>query len=64
LPTSAPRRSNLGTQNDTSEPKGQELNYSASISLDTTKMQIDDRMVKLSPGMAVAAEIKPTHAAS
>lgn len=48
----------LGTQNDSSEPKGQELNYSARISLDTTKMRIDDRMVTLSPGMAVTVEIK------
>jgi hemolysin D len=48
----------LGTQNDTSEPKGQELNYSARISLGRTKMQIDDRMVNLSPGMAVTVEIK------
>src|SRR6476469_7159126 len=48
----------LGTQNDTSEPKGQELNYSARISLNRTKMQIDDRMVNLSPGMAVTVEIK------
>src|SRR6476646_3288987 len=47
-----------GTQNDTSEPKGQELNYSARISLDRTKMQIDDQMVNLSPGMAVTVEIK------
>ena len=35
---------NAGTQNDTSEPKGQELNYSARISLDRTQMQIDDRI--------------------
>src|SRR3954467_13106159 len=48
----------LGTQNDTSEPKGQELNYSARISLDRAKMQIDDRMVNLSPRMAVTVEIK------
>jgi membrane fusion protein, hemolysin D len=48
----------LGTQNDTSEPKGQELNYSARISLGRTKMQIDDRIVNLSPGMAVTVEIK------
>jgi hemolysin D len=48
----------LGTQNETSEPKGQELNYSARISLDRTQMQIDDRMVNLSPGMAVTVEIK------
>jgi len=47
-----------GTQNDSSEPKGQELNYSARVSLDRTRMQIDDRMVDLSPGMAVTVEIK------
>jgi len=48
----------LGAQNETSEPKGQELNYSARISLDRTQMQIDDRLVNLSPGMAVTVEIK------
>src|SRR5512135_2083637 len=48
----------LGTQNDTSEPQGQELNYTARISLDRTQMQIDDRMVNLSPGMAATVEIK------
>jgi hemolysin D len=48
----------LGTPNETSEPTGQELNYSARISLDRTRMQIDDRMVSLSPGMAVTVEIK------
>ena len=34
------------------------MNYSARISLDRTKMQVDDRMVDLSPGMAVTVEIK------
>jgi hemolysin D len=47
-----------GSQNDSSEPKGQELNYSARISLDRTKMQVEERMVDLSPGMAVTVEIK------
>jgi hemolysin D len=47
----------LGTQHDISEPKGQELNYSARISLDRTQMQIDDRMINLSPGIAVTVEI-------
>jgi hemolysin D len=47
-----------GAANESSEPKGQELNYSARISLDRTQMQIDDRMVDLSPGMAVTVEIK------
>ena len=48
----------LGTQNETSEPKGQELNYTARISLDRTRMQIDDRVANLSPGMAATVEIK------
>jgi hemolysin D len=47
-----------GTPTDSSEPKGQELNYSARISLDRAVMQIDDRTVNLSPGMAVTVEIK------
>jgi hemolysin D len=42
----------------TSEPPGQELLYAARVSLDRTRMQIDDRMVDLSPGMAVTVEIK------
>jgi hemolysin D len=56
-----PDRSNdrgLGAQNETSEPKGQELNYSARISLDSTKIKLEDRTVDLSPGMAVTVEIK------
>jgi hemolysin D len=42
----------------TSEPPGQELLYAVRVSLDRTRMQIDDRLVDLSPGMAVTAEIK------
>jgi hemolysin D len=42
----------------TSEPKGQELSYAARISLDRAQMQLEDKMVNLSPGMAVTAEIK------
>jgi hemolysin D len=44
--------------NATSEPKGQELTYAARISLDRTQIQVEDKMVNLSPGMAVTAEIK------
>jgi hemolysin D len=47
-----------GTGNATSEPKGQELTYAARISLDRTQIQVEDKMVNLSPGMAVTAEIK------
>ena len=47
-----------GAANESSEPKGQELNYSARISLDQAQMRVDDRLVNLSPGMAVTVEIK------
>ena len=43
---------------DTSEPQGQELVYSARVSLDRTQMQIEDKTVSLAPGMAVTVEIK------
>jgi hemolysin D len=47
-----------GTETASSEPRGQEMNYSARVSLDRTQMQVDDRLVDLSPGMAVTVEIK------
>ena len=47
-----------GTENTSSEPKGQEMNYAARVSLDRTQMQVEDKLVKLSPGMAVTVEIK------
>src|SRR5262249_24792083 len=37
---------------------GPEPPYSPPIPLDQTKMQIDERVVELSPGMAVTVEIK------
>jgi hemolysin D len=45
-------------EQDSSEPKGQELVYSARISPDRDRMLIDDKFVNLSPGMAVTVEIK------
>ena len=47
-----------GTAQSSSEPKGQELEYAARISLDRTHMQVEDKLVKLGPGMAVTVEIK------
>jgi len=47
-----------GATNATSEPKGQELSYSARVSLDRTQMQIDENLVNLTPGMAVTVEVK------
>jgi hemolysin D len=34
------------------------MNYAARVSLDRTQMQVDDKLVNLSPGMAVTVEIK------
>jgi hemolysin D len=45
-------------QPSSSEPKGQELVYSARVSLDRAQMQVEDKIVNLSPGMAVTVEIK------
>jgi hemolysin D len=47
-----------GSAANTSEPRGQELTYAARISVDRTQMQVEDKKVNLSPGMAVTAEIK------
>ena len=47
-----------GAETTSSEPKGQEMNYAARVSLDRTQMQVDDKLVNLSPGMAVTVEIK------
>jgi len=43
---------------DTSEPQGQEFVYAAQIALDQTQLEVEGRMVDLSPGMAVTVEIK------
>ena len=53
-----PDNRGAGAPNESSEPQGQELNYTARISLDQTQMRIDDRVVNLSPGMAATVEIK------
>jgi hemolysin D len=47
-----------GAANETSEPKGQDLSYSARISLDDAAMVVDEKIVDLAPGMAVTVEIK------
>ena len=57
-PTTTPADRQTGQSARSSEPPGQELLYAARISLDETKMQIDERVVELSPGMAVTVEIK------
>jgi len=47
-----------GDESASCEPAGQELVCYVRITLDTTKMQIDDNLVNLDPGMAVTVEIK------
>jgi hemolysin D len=47
-----------GAAQNGSEPRGQELEYAARISLDRAHMQVEDKLVKLGPGMAVTVEIK------
>jgi hemolysin D len=47
-----------GAETSSSEKKGQELIYAALMSLDNTQMQVEDKTVNLSPGMAVTVEIK------
>jgi hemolysin D len=47
-----------GAETSSSEPKGQELVYAARVSLDSTYMQIEEKAVNLSSGMAVTVEIK------
>ena len=43
---------------DSSEPQGQEFVYAAEISLDSTQLEVEGRLVDLTPGMAVTVEIK------
>jgi hemolysin D len=47
-----------GAEAATSEPKGQELVYAVRVSLDRTRIQVENKTVSLSPGMAVTVEIK------
>nr|WP_245303816.1 HlyD family type I secretion periplasmic adaptor subunit [Pseudorhodoplanes sinuspersici] len=47
-----------GGEASSSEPKGQELVYAARVSLDRTQMEIENKRVNLSPGMATTVEIK------
>jgi membrane fusion protein, hemolysin D len=57
-PPEKPGETPQGSETVSSEPKGQELVYSARVSLDRSQMDIDGRTVNLAPGMAVTVEIK------
>lgn len=61
IPRNKPENANTrdpGAETSSSEPKGQELVYAARVSLERNQMDIDNRRVNLSAGMAVTAEIK------
>jgi hemolysin D len=53
-----PGEKGQGSEISSSEPSGQELIYSARVALDRTQIQVENKMVNLSPGMAVTVEIK------
>jgi hemolysin D len=48
----------ITSDDDSSEPRGQELVYATRVSLGSTQMPVDGKLVNLSPGMAVTVEIK------
>jgi hemolysin D len=53
-----PKQDQTGSPEGSSEPEGQQLTYAARISVDRPQLQVEDKTVNLSPGMAVTAEIK------
>jgi hemolysin D len=57
-PAEPSNEKNLGSNSESSEPKGQELNFAARVSLDRSQMRVDDEFINLTPGMAVTVEIK------
>jgi hemolysin D len=57
-PQDRPGETNRDTDSGMSMSKSQELAYAARVSLDRTRMQVEGRLVNLSPGMAVTVEIK------
>ena len=56
-PTASQDRT-AGAPTTSSQPHGQELEYAARISFDRADMLVDEKRVKLGPGMAVTVEIK------
>ena len=55
-PTNA--QTSQAQQNDGGAAQSQDAGYAAHVSLDRTQMQVDDKMLSLSPGMSVTVEIK------
>ena len=58
VPPSKMRDRTADAESTSSEPKDQQLSYSARVSLDQTQIQLEDSFANLSPGMAVTVEVK------
>ncbi len=58
VPQEAKNDQAKGADTESSEPRGQQYLYSARISLEHTKMQVDDEIANLGAGMAVTVEIR------
>jgi len=56
-PSRGPNGNIVGAETSSSVPQGQELVYSALISLDRSTMQVGSKLVNLSPGEAATVEI-------
>jgi HlyD family type I secretion membrane fusion protein len=53
-----PQKEKPSNPQDKDAPKPQDLAFAARVSLGATAMQIDERLVSLTPGMAVTVEVK------
>ena len=51
-------RTTADAESTSSEPKDEQLSYSARVSLDRTQIQVEDFFANLFPGMAVTVEVK------
>jgi hemolysin D len=58
IPQEAKNDQAKGADADSSEPRGQQYVYSARISLEHTRMQVEDELANLEAGMAVTVEIR------
>jgi hemolysin D len=58
VPQDAKNEQAKGADSESSEPRGQQFVYSTRISLDRTRMQVDDEVANLEAGMAVTVEIR------
>lgn len=58
VPPDKKKNNTTDAESTSSEPKGQEFNYAARVSLDQTQIQVDGTHANLSPGMAVTVEVK------